>query len=296
MASKVDIGDMDVGFLFKKSFYVLLFILAIVLISFSWFTANVQAGYAGVKFDSFNGGVQPIALQSGFQLKAPWVSIIEMNVQTQKSQVKAEAASSDLQVVSTEIAVNYRLIPSEAPKVYREIGVDYADKLIAPTIQDAVKAATAKYKAEELIANRDRIRQDIDDKLKTRFAESKFMVFEGVNIVNFDFSADYNAAIEAKVVQEQSKQRSQIQLDQSKIDAQQKVVQAEADAQATVARAQAQANATVLQAQADAQALRLQRQELTGELVALRAVQKWNGVLPQFTGGGAIPFLNVNTS
>ena len=59
--------------------------------------------------------------------------------------------SNDLQEVQTTIALNYHISPSQANIIYQRLGVDYANRIIAPTIQESVKASVAKFNAEELM-------------------------------------------------------------------------------------------------------------------------------------------------
>jgi regulator of protease activity HflC (stomatin/prohibitin superfamily) len=76
---------------------------------------------------------------------------VPLEVRTLKFQADTSAASNDPQEVQTTIALNYHISPSQANIIYQQLGVDYADRIIAPTIQESVKASVAKFNAEELI-------------------------------------------------------------------------------------------------------------------------------------------------
>ena len=188
-----------------------------------------------------------------------------MDTRTQKDQVDASSASKDLQTVNSKIAVNYHLEGSEAVSVYQNIGIDYQDKVIAPAIQEAFKSITAKYTAEELITKRELLRQEAQDSLRAKLLPYHIIV-DNFNIVNFDFSQDFNNAIEQKQVAQQN-------LEKAKIEADTAVTQA--------------------QGQANAQKVLKDSGSLTPEYLQFLAVQKWNGVLPYSTSG--VPFVNIPT-
>lgn len=218
------------------------------------------------------------AMGEGLHFKIPLVQQVKkMEVKTQKYEADASSASKDLQIVSTKIAVNYHLLPETVPELYRDIGVGYNDRITQPTVQEVVKAVTAQFTAEELITKRPEVKDKIRAALQERLNE-RGIVVEDISITNFDFSESFNSAIEAKVTAEQLKLKAERDLERIRIEAEQKVAQAEAEATA----------------------LRLQKQEITPDLVRLRqievqksAIDKWNGILPEVTGG-AIPFLDVN--
>ena len=195
-----------------------------------------------------------------------------MDVRTQKDQVEAAAASKDLQHVTSTIAVNYHLDGRYAVQVYQNVGTNYQDILIAPAIQNIFKATTAGYTAEELITRREEVRINAEGALKNQLGVYHVIV-ENFNIVNFDFSPEFNAAIEAKQVAQQQVET-----------AKQKLAQAEVDAETAKAQAQGQA---------DAQATLKNTGALSPEYLQYLALTKWDGHLPAVTGG-ATPFIDVS--
>lgn len=232
----------------------------------------VGSGHRGVVVNV--GKVQDEILEEGFHFINPIASVTEINVQTQKVEAQATAASKDLQTVTAVVAVNYHLDPKTVNKLYQEIGMDFESRIISPSIQEAVKSATAKFTAEELITKRSEVGADIQASLTTRL-NSKYMIVELVSIVNFDFSPSFNEAIEAKVTAEQNALASKNKLEQIKYEAEQRIVQAEAEAEAIAI----QASAINSQGGAD--------------YVNLKAVEKWSGVLPTYMTGDSIPFINL---
>ncbi len=233
-------------------------------------TARVDAGFVGVV--TRLGAVYRVAYP-GFVFKAPYIDgIVKIDTRTQKDQVDASAASKDLQAVTSTIAVNYHLDGKYATDVYQNVGVRYQDILVAPAVQNIFKATTAQYTAEELITKREEVRLKAEDALTKQLAEYHVIV-ENFNIVNFDFSPEFNAAIEAKVTAQQQVETAKQLLAKAQIEAQTAVAQA--------------------QGQADAQAALKNVGALTPEYLQYLALTKWNGILPQVTGG-ATPFIDVS--
>ena len=232
---------------------------------------TVPAGFVGVvtRF----GAVQRI-VQPGFGIKIPFIEdVVKMDVRTQKDQTDATAASSDLQQVTSTIAVNYNLDPAYASTVYQTVGTDYADILIAPAIQNIFKATTAKFTAEQLIDQREQVRASAEAALKAQLSQYHVLVLN-FNIVNFNFSDQFNQAIEAKQVAQQQVET-----------AKQLLAKAQVYAQTAVAQAQGQA---------DAQKALKDAGSLTPEYLEFLAIQKWDGRLPTVVTGGATPFIDLS--
>lgn len=206
-------------------------IVAVLFIGFpllfgSWFTVN--PGQQGIVLRL--GSIQRIA-NNGFNFKIPYIeSVVYMDTQTQKEQVNAEAASSDLQTVHTIVAVNYSIDAAKVKSLYTSIGEDYKFRVIDPAIQEAVKATTANYTAEQLITKRPEVQDGIKTSLIARLAP-QFIDVSSVSIINFDFSDSFNAAIEAKVTAEQNALAAKNKLAQVQYEADQKVATAKADAE-----------------------------------------------------------------
>lgn len=237
----------------------------------------IPAGHRGV-ITTF-GKVHEEVLGEGLHFRIPIVNTVnKIDVRVQKGEGEGEAASKDLQTIHTKVALNYHLKPERVAITFRDIGgpQEVGERIIVPAVQEAVKAATAQYTAEELISKRSEVRDRIRTYLIDRLGKHGILVDE-FSIVNFDFSKSFNDAIEAKTTAEQLKLKAERDLQRIKVEAEQKVAQA----------------------QAEAQALKLQKQEITPELIKLReieaqrmAIEKWNGVLPSVTGS-AVPFIQL---
>jgi regulator of protease activity HflC (stomatin/prohibitin superfamily) len=231
---------------------------------------------AGERAVVTNLGKVDRVLDSGMHWVTPITeSVHTFDVQTQKATVDASASSKDLQDVSTTVAMNYNVNPDGVAALYVTIGEDFESRIVAPAMQEAVKGATAKYTAEELVTKRDKVKADILLALKTRLEASYIQVSE-VSITNFQFSESFNQSIEAKVKAEQDALTAKNKLEQVKFEAEQRVATAQAEAEAI----RIQAGAINSQGGAD--------------YVNLKAIEKWNGILPtQMIPGGTVPFINV---
>lgn len=255
---------------------VLFFIILLLLTTLRPFVI-IGAGERGVVLNF--GAVQDKVLGEGIHLRIPIMQkIVALDVRVHKSQTDAEAASKDLQDTHSTIAVNYHILPEKSNWVYQNIGKEYKERIIDPAVQEVVKAVTARYTAVELITQREKVRAEIKDLLKQRLMAYNIIV-DDFSIVNFKFSQQFTQAIEAKQTAEQLALKAQRDLERIKIEAQQKITQA----------------------QAEAEALRIQKQNVTPELIQLRqievtarAIEKWNGILPQVTSG-AVPFIDVKS-
>jgi len=202
--------------------------------------ATVPRGNVGVavQFSAVTGSYRT----QGLQFKSPLVKLKNINVQTQKYEVDATAASKDLQDVFTTIALNYHLNPSSAPEMYRDLGEDYIEKLAAPAVQETVKKITARYLAEDLILKRDTVKADITEDLSARLLE-RGIVTEAVSITNFTFSAVFSQAIELKVSAQQVVFEAENKLARVKVEAQQAEAEAIGKANAAIAASEGKAKA-----------------------------------------------------
>jgi regulator of protease activity HflC (stomatin/prohibitin superfamily) len=278
--AKIDKVDNTAKVVSKVVAWVIGLVVILIVVFGTFYT--IQPGERGVLITL--GKPSMDAMNEGFHMKVPLIQkIVKMEVRTQKYEAGATAASQDLQIVTATIATNYHILPETVPKIYTELGLGYADRVIQPMEQEVVKATTAKFTAAELITKREEVRMEMKTLLTERLRERGIIV-EEVSIVNFDFSKSFNEAIEAKVTAEQLKLKAENDLQRIKVEAEQTITQANATATSRLAIATA-----------EAQSLRLQRQEITPQLIQLRSIEKWNGVLPSVTGG-VVPFINVQST
>lgn len=259
---------------------VIVVILAIIL-SFS--IVIVPAGSTGVVITL--GKVSDNVMQEGFHFKVPFVqNVAIISNKIQKQEVQANAVSKDLQTVESEIAVNYRVGFDSSANIYKNIGERYEEIVLLPAVQESMKSVSAKYTAEELITLRAQVGEEIKSSLEEKVGEYG-IVIEKFSIVNFDFSEEFNQAIEAKQVAEQN-------LIKTKTEQEQAIVIAEAEAQKQLIAAQAEADAITTKAQAQADANKLLAESLTDNVVEYEKIQKWDGKLPTVTGSDALISFN----
>jgi regulator of protease activity HflC (stomatin/prohibitin superfamily) len=237
------------------SFFVLIFIIGIIVfMGFDY----VPAGYVGVK-DRL-GEVNMIPLTPGVYWTGILTTTHEMDARILKAEYVASAASKDLQTVKTQVAINYKINPSQAPNIYKDIGLGYQDVIIQPSVQESIKSQTAKYNAEELITSREEIKSKITDYLINKLSDKGLIVTE-VSITDFDFSAEFNKAIEAKQV------------------AQQKALEAENRLRET------EFNAKALTLQKDLLEVKKLDIEIRKLDNQLEYINKWDGKLPTYVMG-----------
>ena len=254
---------------------IIIAVLAVLLFAFKpW--VQIGAGERGV-VQNF-GAVQDKVLNEGIHFKIPIVqTVILMDVKIQKAMTDAASSSSDLQDVDLSVALNYHIIPDKANLVYQTIGVEFKERIIDPAIQEVMKAVSARYTAEELITKRPAVSTEMQQALTSRLLASNIAV-DAFSIISFSFSQTFTDAIEAKQTAEQNALKAKRDLDRIKVEAEQ----------------------TIAAATAEAEALRLQKMNISPDLIELRkieanlkAIEKWNGILPEVTGAGAIPFIGV---
>jgi regulator of protease activity HflC (stomatin/prohibitin superfamily) len=237
------------------------------------------------------GKVTGDVFDEGLNWKTPILQGVDIyDTKIQKFQTDASAASEDLQIVPLTVALNYKINSNNEAIIWmrQNVGLDYVNKIIEPAVQESVKAATAKFNAEELIGERESVREEMKKTLEKKLeilttvrtdnqGKPTLVAIEvrDFNIINFDFSPEFNAAIESKQAAEQDALRAKNVLEKERIEAQAKVVKAEAEAESIKIQSEAlKENPDILQ---------------------LRYIEKWNGVLPvtMLSGGNSNVLLNI---
>lgn len=243
-------------------------ILALVIVILNSFTA-VTAGHSGV-VTTF-GKVSDSVLSEGLHFKIPFVQkIVLVDNRVLKAEADCSSASKDLQTVRSTIAVNYKVMNSYSASVYKNIGMDYESVIIIPAVQECVKAVTARFTAEELITNRQNVSDLMSEQLKDKIGSYGIDV-QIFNIISFEFTEEYNAAVEAKQT------------------AQQNALKAEQDLQ----RVKVEAEQTVAEAQAEAEAYRLKSEQITPEVLLMSYIDKWDGKLPTVAGENGSMLIDI---
>ncbi|MEG4814243.1 prohibitin family protein [Microcoleus sp. K5-D4] len=220
------------------------------------------------------GKVQDAILDEGIHPILPLVTSVKtLSVRVQKTDLKADAASKDLQSITTDLAVNWNVDPAQVNQIYQQIGDEekIVASILSPAISEVLKAATSKKTAEEIITKRTELKTEIDNSLKKRL-EPYGVIVRDVSLINFGFSPEFSKAIESKQIAEQEAKQAEF----------------------TVQKATQDAQAEINRAKGHAEAQRLQRQTLTAEILQQQAIEKWNGQFPTVMGGGGtLPLINI---
>lgn len=246
----------------------------ILIISLGLSITTVKAGHTGV-ITTF-GKVHSNVLDEGLHFKAPWQRITKVDNRIVKLSVETEGSTKDLQVVNTELAVNYRIDATKSYSIIKNVGKKYEDTLVVPATNEVLKAVMAKYSAEECITKRAGLSREVVSSINDKLNKQGIYV-EDVNIINFNFSKELNAAIEAKQVAEQNKLKAQTEKEKT-------IIEAEAAAEKKKIAAEADASATLTSAKAQAQANDLLNKSLTDKVIRYNTVSKWDGKLPKVSG------------
>ena len=243
----------------------------------AWFLSQsftvVTAGHIGVQVTF--GTVNQQTLSEGIHFVNPLSSIKQVEVRLVTASMKnASAGTKDLQQVHTDVVVYYRISGDKAAHIYKEFGLDLQDRVIMPIVSESFKSVTAHYTSEELITKRDQVSLQIKQELAEKLGKYNILIND-ISIVNFGFSPEYQKAIEAKVIATQSK------------------LQAEQD----LARIEVEARQAVAKAKGAAEAIKIQTEAINSQggeaYVNLKALERWDGKLPQTMMGNSVPFVSI---
>lgn len=236
----------------------------VVLISGCSSCKQVPAGNTGIKVRM--GAVQETSLSEGLNFKIPFIEkIVLMDNRTQKTSAEGNASSSDMQSIDYKVAINFRVNPEKSANLFQKVGESYSDTIISPAIQESTKSIMAKYTAEGLIQNRVAIGEEIRAILEEKIGKYG-IVIESVSIENFNFSEEFDKAIEAKQTAQQQALKAQEDLNRIKIEGEQKVVQAQAEAEANNIKANS----------------------IDDKILRQMWIEKWDGKMPTVYGGNNI--------
>lgn len=248
-------------------------ILVMALIIFFASTTIVPTGHIGVV--TLYSKVQDTYLDAGFHLIKPFVEKVhDVDVRTQKYSNTVEGSAKDLQIVNITTSINYQIKAEKVSELYAKVGANYEDTILNPALQSGLKAAMARFTAEEMVTKRGEVADAIAEELNSRLEE--YFLISVVNIENIGFTNEYNKAIEAKTTNEQKAQAEKAQLEIIKVQNEQKINTAEAEAKVRELQSQSVTEKSLEQ-------LRLEIQK--------EMILRWNGVLPQYVLGDSANIL-----
>src|SRR3990167_8798231 len=200
-------------FLFGTGTIVLLIVGIIALLASISVIGATERGVVTL-FGKVQGSIEP-----GLHFLNPLANVHKFDVQTNKESTDSTAASKDLQDVTTSVALNYNVNPSGVVGLYLAVGDEVVTRITDPSLQESIKAATAKYTAEELITKRAIVTDEILNNVRkavTDRLQGDYIIVDAIAITNFSFSESFNTAIEAKVTAEQNALAQKNKLEQVK--------------------------------------------------------------------------------
>ncbi|HCC47462.1 MAG TPA: HflC protein [Elusimicrobia bacterium] len=213
----------------------------------------------------------------GMHFKIPLVeNITKFSIQIQRADIKTQAFSKDLQTMNSHLVVNHRIQKETVVSIFRNLGPNYVDNIVDPAVQEVFKAISARYSAERIISERNQLVEEINAEVKERLSKKEIVVTD-ISVTDLDFTDQFLKAVEDKQVAEQQAKMSEKLVEKAKRDAESQIAKSKGEAEA----------------------LRMQREQVTPALIELRkvdaqlkAIEKWNGVLPGYVGAG-VPFISI---
>ncbi|MCR4964372.1 MAG: prohibitin family protein [Bacteroidales bacterium] len=219
------------------------------------------------------GKIQDKVINDGLHVKIPFIQTVQkVNVQQKKFDGTEDSYTRDVQTSEVSYTINYDLVRDNVSKLIKNVGNDYHTRIVEPYIRSAIKSSFGSFNATQIVANRDKVRYEIETKLRATL-DKRYFTNIHFQLVNIDFDDQFETAIKEKQVAEQNALKAKnvtIQIEE-------------------------QAKQTKIKAEAEAEAIRIKAHALENnpKLVEYEAVQKWDGKLPEYTGGGAVPFINI---
>ena len=244
----------------------------------------VDAGHRGVLLHWDAVDLTNAPLDEGLHFVVPFQDdVVNIEVRTLKYASEARSASKDLQTVETTVTVNYHPDKEKIHRLYKNLGLDYENRVIQPAIEETVKQVTANYNAEELITKRPLVKADIEASIRDRLNQFD-VVTEVISITDFEFSSLFAGAIESKVEAEQKALKAENDLRRIEVEARQQEAQSVGIANANIAEARGESEAIAIINKALA--------ENPNYLEWLKT-QAWDGRLPLVVGEGGTPFISI---
>lgn len=199
-------------------------------------------------------------------------SIKEMDVRVLRSEGTANTYTKDVQQADIKYVVNYHLDPNAAHTMYKTVGVNWYTALVPQAVEGIMKQVVGHYDAVDLIEHRGKATEEI----QRAIAESlkpKLVIIDRIELVNIQYHKAFEKAVEEKVV----------------------AVQRAVEEKNRTVQVQEQAKQQVISATAAAESMRIRANALASnpKLVEYEAVQKWDGKMPQYMLGGALPFISI---
>ena len=244
-------------------------IAAIILLSSSFYT--IKSTERGIL--STFGRISENTIEDGLHMKIPFIqNVKKINIQQKKFDGHENSYTRDVQTSEVDYTINYDLVRANVNRLYRNVGMDYHNRIVVPFVRSAMKEAFGNFAATEIVENRDAVRRAIEQTLRSTLDSNYFMNIQ-FQLVDIDFDDQFENAIKEKQVAEQEA-----------LKAKNVTIQVEEKAKQTKIAAEAEAEAMRIKANA---------LERNPKLVSYEAVQKWDGKMPQYMLGNSVPFIEL---
>ena len=249
----------------------------------------VPTGYTGI-LTTF-GAVSNRTVFAGINFKAPWQNIVKMDNRTQKVQIETSAFSSDIQQVDLILSINYCIDQTTAQNLYKTVGKNYYDNVMYPRILENTKSIFSQYTAENLIAKREVLSDNIAN-LTSNDLSSFGITVVSIAVEDIDFTDAFTTAVEAKQVAAQNKLTAETEQAQKTMEeqaaAERAIISANAKAEQNIIAANADLEVTKIKADADLYAGQKEAEKinaissaLTNNYISYENIHQWNGELPE---------------
>jgi regulator of protease activity HflC (stomatin/prohibitin superfamily) len=219
-----------------KAKWIILIIVVVLLLPLM--VVVVEAGQTGVY--SLFGKVKDKELSSGFHLKNPFAKVQKMSIRTEdytmsNTELEGEKAGADAITaltkeglsVNLDMTVLYHLEEASASDVYRDVGLNYQEKIIRPAIRSTIREVIAQYDAKVVYSDkRKEAAQRIADNLRTRLGE-RGIILEDLLLRNVELPSDLRKSIEQKLQAEQEAQKMDFVLEKERKEKERKIIEAE---------------------------------------------------------------------
>jgi len=275
---------------------VLALILFVLAAGWASFTV-IQPGNVGVVFNRWSGALKTVG--QGVAWRIPWITQVQSypvalrtytmvlrSSEGQRGDDSIDLPTKEGQHIRQDISVTYNTSQDKAADVFRAFrGADIADiesTFVRRTIITVAQNAAGQMSLTDLISNqRGMLQTQIQSDLESEMRKMGFVV-DKVNLGASHLPDIIEKQLQQKMAAQQQAQQAEYELQRQQTLAKAKVAEAEGDAQSTLVKAKAQAEAN-----------KLLQEALTPLLIQSKAIERWNGTLPQFTGGGPVPFLDL---
>eukprot|EP00560_Eucampia_antarctica_P006972 CAMPEP_0197829040 /NCGR_PEP_ID=MMETSP1437-20131217/5512_1 /TAXON_ID=49252 ORGANISM="Eucampia antarctica, Strain CCMP1452" /NCGR_SAMPLE_ID=MMETSP1437 /ASSEMBLY_ACC=CAM_ASM_001096 /LENGTH=284 /DNA_ID=CAMNT_0043430511 /DNA_START=21 /DNA_END=875 /DNA_ORIENTATION=- len=193
---------------------------------------NVDGGERAVMFDTLRGGILPKVIGEGTHFIIPMIQRpIIMDVRTRPREIPSVTGTKDLQMVNIKLRVLWRPVIDKLPQLYRELGLDYSERVLPSIGNEVLKSVVAQYNAEELLSKRAEVSQRIKEDLIKR-GEHFHLTLDDVAITHLTFGHEFMRAIESKQVASQEAERQQWVVKRAEQERMAVVTRAEGEAEA----------------------------------------------------------------